>query len=79
MAHVIPMFNKSGRIKPGNYRSVSLTSGGEKILGKIIFGINLSSLGKAGIDWQGVGSQHVSVHEISCLMNLIVLFEEISE
>ena len=75
IAHVVPLFKKGSRSKPGNYRPVSLTS----VVGKLMESILRDSIYNY-LDRQDLirSSQHGFVRGKSCLTNLIEFFEEVT-
>ncbi|PKU38337.1 rna-directed dna polymerase from mobile element jockey-like [Limosa lapponica baueri] len=75
VASVTPIYKKSRKEDPGNYRPVSLTL----VLGKIMEKIILSELSRQVQDSQGIrASQHGFMKGRSCLTNLISFCDHVT-
>ncbi|KAK4810585.1 hypothetical protein QYF61_007322 [Mycteria americana] len=75
LANVIPIYKKSMREDPGNYRPVSLTSVPRKIMEKIILGTTERHLKNNAIIRH---SQHGFTKGKSCLTNLISFYDKVT-
>ncbi|GAB0179025.1 mitochondrial enolase superfamily member 1 [Grus japonensis] len=72
LANVMPIYNKSPKEDPGNYRPVSLTS----VPGKVMEQFILGALTKCVQDNQGIRpSEHGFMTGRSCLTNLISFYD----
>ncbi|XP_069792574.1 uncharacterized protein, partial [Narcine bancroftii] len=76
VAHVVPLFKKGSKCKPGNYRPVSLTS----VVGKLMESVLRDGIYKY-LEVQGLlgSNQHDFVRGRSCLTNLIEFFEGVTK
>ena len=75
VADVSPIFKKGSKANPGNYRPVSLTSQVGKIMESIIKDAMLKHIKRFNLISE---SQHGFVSKRSCLTNLLVFLEEVT-
>ncbi|XP_069771574.1 uncharacterized protein, partial [Narcine bancroftii] len=76
VAHVVPLFKKMSKCKPGNYRPMSLTS----VVGKLMESVLRDGIYNYLEVQELLGSnQHGFVRGRSCLTNLIEFFERVTK